>query len=373
MDKPNSQLITIEKVLEEMQKAERIINSWNAFWWEIYEDTVLPQAYFDSPHYENEKLSIEVLKIDASTYTSQYMGLPLRHFLLGEKYSCDVCTIVWEGIMTAHSTRRIRFFNNGNIEIEKTSNKKQTKKYPRKISYYGNYNVLSEDFTISITIDTLIEEKLRKHESDNIIISLNDNILTEKFDDVEIIKNLNTGYKKVRMLKTNERKKASIIFEATLSSDDSLEKGSIMINTHKGNGKVNGTYKFDVDKEKNVQAHFYSRKGTKYILTENSELMEAANALLLAVGNQYQENFVMSSFIRFVREKMKLDFTTTGKDDTDFVRGLKQIEKHIMVTVKCIKGELPLIGFIERIDNCLVELMSKGNQLPVNNHKILQL
>ena len=47
-----NQMLAIEKVLEEMQKAEETINSWNAMWWEEYVDCVLPQEYFDRFHWD---------------------------------------------------------------------------------------------------------------------------------------------------------------------------------------------------------------------------------------------------------------------------------------------------------------------------------
>ena len=49
----------------------------------------------------------------------------------------------------------------------------------------------------------------------------------------------------------------------------------------------------------------------------------------------------------------------TGKEETnlnnhDFNMGtVKQTELKIIEMVKCIKGELPLYGLVERIDDCL--------------------
>jgi hypothetical protein len=50
--------------------------------------------------------------------------------------------------------------------------------------------------------------------------------------------------------KRNKNNNASVVFEAVLNADNSLEMGAVTINTHKGNGKVNGTYRFDVSKKK---------------------------------------------------------------------------------------------------------------------------
>ena len=157
-----NQMLAIEKVLEEMQKAEETINSWNAMWWEEYVDCVLPQEYFDRFHWENEKLDLEVSKIDQKTETDKYNGIPLKSIVLGGKYKCDIGTIYWHGIKTNNSIRRIVFHNDGSIYLEKNSIKNQTEKRPRRISYNASYNVLLKDFNISIILDQLTNDWIQK-------------------------------------------------------------------------------------------------------------------------------------------------------------------------------------------------------------------
>ena len=136
-----NQMLAIEKVLEEMQKAEETINSWNAMWWEEYVDCVLPQEYFDRFHWENESI------------------------VLGDKYNCDIGTIYWHGIKTNNSIRRIVFHNDGSIYLEKNSIKNQTEKRPRRISYNASYNVLLNDFNISIILDQLTNDWIQKYQN----------------------------------------------------------------------------------------------------------------------------------------------------------------------------------------------------------------
>lgn len=84
--------------------------------------------------------------------------------------------------------------------------------------------------------------------------------------------------------KSDHNSNSSIQFEVVLNPDDSLEHGNVQLLTHKDNGKVNGTYRFGFNRQKDVQAMFYSRKGVKVDLVSNPKLLSIANNLLLPSG-----------------------------------------------------------------------------------------
>ena len=70
--------------------------------------------------------------------------------------------------------------------------------------------------------------------------------------------------------KRNNYDNISVVFEAIFNTDESLENGSIFINTHKSNGKVNSNYRFDVSR----------KKESKTDLTTTPTLLENAITLL---------------------------------------------------------------------------------------------
>ena len=95
--------------------------------------------------------------------------------------------------MNSHkSSRHFSFNNNGDISFKKDVKRQQTIQHPKQISYETSFNVLSNDFTIKITIDELTQDWRNKYKYDYLALSLEGNILTEKFNDIEIIKALTT-------------------------------------------------------------------------------------------------------------------------------------------------------------------------------------
>ena len=101
-----------------------------------------------------------------------------------------------------------------------------------------------------------------------------------------IYQDLKTNDKIIKIEKGYRRRNksfnSSVSFEADFDSFDTFHKGAVEIKTYKGNGKVNGTYRFDVSREKGARANFYSRKGVKVDLIHHPELLKKANLLLSA-------------------------------------------------------------------------------------------
>ncbi len=188
----------------------------------------------------------------------------------------------------------------------------------------------------------------------------------------------------MKLVRIKRPNNASIAFEATLNPDNSLEMGEIEINTHKGNGKVNGTYRFVVSRKKGIRANFYSRKGLRFDLTTNPMLLEVANNLLLtALDNQNSGDIIVSNFANSTQNTnaKKLSQKVISFDSSNFnmetikqtesmviemLKTVKQTESTVIGMLKTIKGELPLSGLVERIDNCL-DLMNKQHNLEIDS------
>lgn len=374
-----TQIIAVEKVLEEMKKVEEFVTTWRAFWWEQCSN-----AY-------SEKLSHNEMYVSLSDLENKYqahyslldvcnpglrIGEPLRKAVLedeeGNKYECEFGRIDWTNMNSNKSERSFSFKNNGDISFSKEDKKKQTIQHPRHISYTANYNVLSNNFTIDMELDGLIQDWRGKYEKkcDYITISFNENFLTEKVNDIEIIHDLNTDMKSVKIVKEydkrNRKNNVSIGFEVILNSDDTLEKGAATINTHKRNGKINGTYRFDVSRKKGIRANFYSRKGVKIDLTENPSLLGTANHLLLAESSSKDSSDIIISDFTDSSQKAivkNLDQKEIIFDSSDFnMEKVKQTEINVIEILKNIKGEIPLTGLVERVNYCLNLVDKKNNQ-----------
>ena len=132
--------------------------------------------------------------------------------------------------------------------------------------------------------------------------------------------------------------------------------------------KENGTYRFDVNRKKGIRANFYSRKGIKIDLINNPDLLNTANALLLPTpSNQNSGDIIVSNFVNATQNAIAKNSSekVISFDDFDFnIEAIQQAETKIIEIVKCIKGELPLFGLVERINNCL-NLIDKKKHLKV--------
>lgn len=393
-----TQLIAVEKVLEEMQKAEEYVKSWNASWWEQLLD-----AHCLPLHYEIGEADIRDMerkyepryKLANAFYSADSIGIPLaketlvgNNTLSGERckeFDVEFGRIDWYGMNSHKSTRHFSFNNNGIIEFSKSTKvgKKQTLQHPKRISYNTSFNVLSNDFDVSITLDQLTEDWKEKYKYDYLTLSLKGNILIEKFNDIKIMRDLSTGMRLVRIIKKYDKghrqNNASVAFEAALNPDDSLEFGAVAIETHKGNGKVNGTYRFDVSRKKGVRANFYSRKGVKVDLTSNPALLGTANTLLLSTQNSNNSgDMIVSDFANSTQLAIakNLSEKVISFDNSDFnMESVNQAERRIIEMVKCIRGELPLSGLIDRIDSC-IEMIEKKQNIQIvdeTNYKVLKL
>lgn len=396
MDQNNKemQVIAVEKVLEEMRRAEEFVMKWNASWYEQLLDAHCVSLHSEIGEFDVRKMERKYeprYKLANAFYSGDSIGIPLiketlvgDNILTGEEninFECEFGRIDWYGMNSHKSSRHFSFNNNGDISFKKDVKRIQTIQHPKQISYEASYNVLSSDFAIKITLTELTQDWRNKYKYDYITLSLEENILTEKFNDIEIIQDLSTGIKLVKIVKAYDKcdrsSNASVVFEAVLNPYDNFEMGAVAINTHKGNGKVNGTYRFDVSREKGIRANFYSRKGVKVDLTTNPMLLETANRLLLPSSNsQGCGDIIVSNFANSTQNAIAKSLTekVISFDNSDFnMEAVKQAELKIIGMLKCIKGELPLPGLVERIDNCISLLDSRKQEKIEEKVKTLKL
>lgn len=351
------QLLAVEKILREMEHTEQVLLGWNAYWWETYQNAVLDEEYFDKQSWEI--VDEEELKIDKTTAADWYRGIPLRHMLLGGKYNCDIATIVWDDITTKKQSRKIVFDNSGDITLEKR-NRKRLKQNKTQTEYKAIYNTLSDDFSFDIDVISLLR-KIEKTEK--LQVSVKGAFVYIAYNDIKIVTDLKTGLKQVNITSKNkEQNNSSVDFTATLREDGALDSSDITINTHKGNGKVNGTYKFKLSSQKGIQANFYSRKGVKIDLTTNPMLLEKAHTMMLPSAEDKSLISGTSVIRTFATQSQQaiaesLSERTISFDTDKFnMQAVMNAQDLVIETLKEIKGEIPLQGLAERIDKVLLML-----------------
>lgn len=374
-----TQMIAVEKVLEEMEKASEYLSSWNACWWEQWcarTKSCISYMHDIQEKYYNYYLFEELKEDEESEY------LPLRKAVLegfhGDKYPCEFHKILW-GMKSNKSKRSFSFENNGEIHFSKDAKGSPTIKKPKFISYETSYNVLSNDVFIDIKFDVYGEKRSKEK---HMIMSLNDKVLTRKYDGIEIIIDFNTGVKSVKITKDYDEydkseNNASVFFEARFNADKVMEMGAVEIRTHKGNGKINGTYRLDASIENGISANFISRKGVKVDLITNPMLAGTANNFLLPVlSSQSSGDMVISDVGNSTQSAIaqNLSEKVIIFDNSDFnIIAIQEAEKSLTNIIKEIKGELPLNGLVERINNCL-DLITREQNLQIeDSSKVLRL
>ena len=173
------QMIAVEKVLEEMKKAEEFVMQWNSSWYEQLLD-----AHCLPFHYELGEADVRDIerkyepryKLSNAYYSGESIGIPLiketlvgDNTLTGERnvsFECEFGRVDWYGMNSHKSSRHFSFNNNGDISFKKDVKRQQTIQHPKQISYETSFNVLSNDFTIKIKIDELTHDWRNKYKHD---------------------------------------------------------------------------------------------------------------------------------------------------------------------------------------------------------------
>lgn len=375
-----SRIQAVEKVLEEMHHAEEMLMSWNfGGWLETYEESTIDEGYFHNFYNDNVDYSKEQSKINFNQATDKISGIPLRHITVEDKYNCQVTKIKWSQINTKNAKRTITFSNDGNISLEKRTTKKETPKHPISASYEIEYNVLTNEFEVLYNVYRLMPSSFKKYQYDVLYLKVSGDILIKKYNDIEIIENLTTGQRTIKIAKKYDRNKTdSVVFNANLDREGVLVRGSLEINTHKRNGKINGTYRMDVSPEKGVRANFYSRKGVKVDLTTKPALLSSTTALMLPSTTEKKDNStgltIVNGFANSTQNAIAKSMSgrTINFNPTEFNMGaVLEAEKRIIEMLKSIRSESPLYGLGDRIDDYLY--LIEENKLLQNSAKKLKL
>ena len=384
------QLIALEKVFEEMSRAEEYVGVWKASWYEQYLDVYSDDLYGmrDADLLDFQESYHNHYLLEGVRPLEQRNGETLRKVTLigdyGEEYNCEFAKVVWEGMCSKKAIRSFSFANDGEIsftkadKIKSNTRRKKMEKDNVYTSYEATYNVLSDDFHLDITVDWITGERYCKRYRDYISFSRLGDVVVKRFNDIYIYHDLNTNRKMIRIEKGYHRKNksnnSSVSFEAELDTIDAFQRGSVDIKTYKGNGKVNGTYRFDVSREKGARANFYSRKGVKVDLIHHPELLKKAN-LLLSRQSPSTGDMVISKFADSTQQAVanSLGNRVISFDATDFTMdAVSNADKRVVSTIKNIQGELPLYGLNQRISDCF-QLMNKTTRLSEErNIKVLE-
>lgn len=379
------EIMAVEKVLEEMKYAEEYLKRWNASWYEQLSDAYCLPLYneFDTNYIKDLEKKYEP-RYDLTNGYHSRIGIPLAKETIIAKdlfteenieCECDFGKIEWKGLYSKNSYRIFSFSNDGYITYLKDHRYKQKRKHPKQISYDTSFNVLRNDFDIEVFIKE--QDMASKTPYDYYRISLRDDIVKKNNYNTEIIENLRTGEKKVKITKHyKDSNKKVALFEATLNKDNTLKNGTLTIFKCKYGKKINGIYQISVNEKNGVRANRYSRKGNKIGLTNNPILLSDINTLLSETLNE--EN---------IADRIILDFASTAEqiisdnkhkevipfDDSYFnTEEIKDVESQINEVLKCIEGEMPLKGLEERINNYFA-LSQKLNNSKKEDSKKLRL
>ena len=384
------QLIALEKVFEEMSRAEEYVGVWKASWYEQYLDVYSDDLYGmrDADLLDFQESYHNHYLLEGVRPLEQRNGETLRKVTLigdyGEEYNCEFAKVVWEGMCSKKAIRSFSFANDGEIsftkadKIKSNTRRKKMEKDNVYTSYEATYNVLSDNFHLDITVDRITGERYCKRYRDYISFSRLGDVVVKRFNDIYIYHDLNTNRKMIRIEKKYNKKNKSynsaVTFEAVLDTFDTFQRGAVDIKTYKGNGKVNGTYRFDVSREKGARANFYSRKGVKVDLIYHPELLKKAN-LLLSAKSPSTGDMVISKFADSTQQAVanSLGNRVISFDATDFTMdAVSNADKRVVSTIKNIQGELPLYGLNQRISDCF-QLMNKTTRLSEErNIKVLE-
>ena len=379
------QLIAVEKVLKEM------LRGWNASWYEqcadAYSSDLCCMGESDILDFQEKYHDHYVLQ-DVKPLENR-IGEPLRKVVLvgdfNDEYECEFGKIAWEGMCSKKAIRSFCFSNDGKITFTKDDKKKEEKRENRKLkddiytSYDATYNVLSDDFNLNVTVDRVVTEKYSRRFRDYIEFSRCGDIVIKRLNDIYIYQDLKTNDKIIKIEKGYRRRNksfnSSVSFEAVFDSFDTFQKGAVEIKTYKGNGKVNGTYRFDVNRQKGARAKFYSRKGVKIDLVQHPEILTKVKHLLSKNSSSSTGDMIISSFADTTQQAVaqSLNDRVIRFDATDFnMNAVFDAEQRVVDVVRQIKGELPLFGLVERIDYCFEAMNYRHHLSDQSSLKVLK-
>jgi hypothetical protein len=376
-----TQIIAVERVLDEIKKVKEIANDWNGT---IIEQLSLPYCidFFDEG-FDKEKNDL-VLKyspryvLDRRISSSEELGIPLAKEVLvsdnsyNKKYDVSFGKIDLFLDDINNPTRKCSFRNNGDVIYSKHSNLKLNASHPKNITYNTKFNVLDNDFDINVYQKSLRDNLKSDSEvnSDLFSFSLENGFIIETYNNMQIIRDLENNLRTIKIDNSTYMKRyvdrIALNFEATLNSDNSLKNGSLILKMFNDNGVYAGCYKFQYDKENGINTVYSSSNDEEVALFSNLDLAEDAYSLLGPVKNSNQfTDMIIASFINSLQKDV---FNTTSDVvhvNVD-VRLINKLERKLQRIIKSLKLDIPSEELISRIDNAF-HLISN------NTSKVVQI
>ena len=182
------------------------------------------------------------VKIDSSL--KKYY--PLRTFYFDDnKAICNVYGILWDDITTNKGKRDLYIRNNGLFALNK---------YGKTVSYKLRYDVQNDSYSFDI--------KKHKDRCDFIDFSNNKDYIVKKLNKVTFLYNKQTDNKIVHYVDYNQDNNYSSTYSIFYDKDNNLNKIQLLMDMHKVNGRPNGSYFIEIDKN-NIKPLFITRKGIR--------------------------------------------------------------------------------------------------------------
>ena len=342
------------KIQNEMKDAEKYLLNWGINWREEYQNASLPEEFFWVGEYNQSvgQKSEDMAKVNLETVSSENKGIPLKRFtwhdefitkfgkLAKRNYSCNVPTIVWKDINTKKSSREIEFNNDGSVLFIKQGKNNS--------NFVAGYNVISPNVAIKINGNN---EEFTYELENNVDITISN-------EEFAVRKDLKANKKTFTVKDTDYNFKNNIEYQVTIENNR-VTKLLAIVNILKDNGKAKGRYVFKIQEDKNgftrFRANYYTRKGTRIELPTTTP---NANQIRTLFNNHEENDKIMTSFKKYVRntafERVKIDINRTNLTEEAF----EEKENNAINQLRDIKGEIPLTGLSDRLNN-LVGLFTK--------------
>ena len=337
------QYLMADKILEEMNFAEKNLNNSGFSWFERCDGIRCDEL---------KTLTKEQIELLQKKYGDNYElrdyferevnnYLPIRKVKLtddfNKKYICEFENVCWYGVNTKRSKRIFKFQNDGNIYYEKNWIGSLNIRRSKGISYNITYNVLDNSYEIEY-----FEEKYDKSSFNDITLCYKDDVLSEKLNNVSIDKNIKTKERKIDVSSKRKRGRYSIDTKLSmdLNGDNKINKASLVAKVSKERKEGITSYIFNIEDGK-LKAYY--NKGENIIdITNDSKLFNLAINLIIGGEEILEPEFKIIS-----------DYLTSIVNGDVTFDSINEVENKVIETIKEVKGEVPLKGFVERFENSL--------------------
>ena len=353
------QYLIVDKIKEEMSYVEKSLTNLGFSWVENCSGVRCDDL---------DELTFQYLLLMEKKYGNCYTlsdynnmakndFLPLKSVELtddyyNKKHICEFENIFWYGVNSKRTKRNFEFNNTGNIKFGKDWIGSLTKRRPKGVSYNGSYNVLNNDYELEY-----FDENYNDNSSNDITFVKKDDTLYISLNNVNIRKHLDTGTKELKVLNTRKRGRYGIDSELLicLDKDNNIYQSELVTIVDKEREEGIKKYVFSIDEEGLKAYHIDDNTITNLI--KNPTLLDLAFNLIcggsdvstpeLKIISEYLNNFLKTTKKYLNKENIMASEFNNNNDS------INEVENRIIDTIKEIKGEIPLKGFIERLDNTI--------------------